>query len=136
MGVDMADSQVACAKKSDFSVVGGNNLNKIKWFVSSVLFGVALVGFQYFAELHLAIRVSGLFVLVAVALGIASTTAQGQNALEFIKNARAEARKVVWPTRQETIQSTIAVVVMVLVASLFLWLLDSLLLYVMSLITA
>ncbi|MFI4956218.1 MAG: preprotein translocase subunit SecE [Gammaproteobacteria bacterium] len=132
----MAESQTVCAKKSDFSVVGGNTLNKIKWLTVLVLLAVAAVGFQYFAELHLGIRIAGLVALVGAAIGIACTTSQGRDALEFISSAKAEARKVVWPTRKETIQSTIAVVVMVLVASVFLWLLDSLLLYVMSLITA
>lgn len=136
LGVYMAESQVACAKRPVFLAVGGNILNKIKWLIVAVLLGVATVGFQYYASLHLGVRLSGLLGLVVGALGIAYTTTQGQAALEFVKNAKAEARKVVWPTRQETMQSTLAVVVMVLVASLFLWLLDSLLLYVMSWVTA
>jgi preprotein translocase subunit SecE len=136
MGVGMAESQVACAKRSDFLAVGGNTLNRIKWLAVIVLLGVAVVGFQYFDSLHLGIRIAGLVALLGVALGIASTTSKGQEAIEFIKNAKAEARKVVWPTRKETLHSTAAVVVMVVVASIFLWLVDSLLLYVMSLITA
>lgn len=132
----MADSQAACAKKTDFLVIGGNTLNKIKWLIVLVLLAAATVGFQYFADLHIGVRVGGLVGLVAIALGIACTTVQGRSVLEFMNSAKAEARKVVWPTRQETVQSTIAVVVMVLVASIFLWLLDSLLLYVMSLVTA
>ena len=43
----------------------------------------------------------------------------------FFSGVRAEARKVVWPERKETMQSTLMVVVMVLVLSLFLWLVDS-----------
>ena len=40
----------------------------------------------------------------------------------FFGEVRAEARKVVWPERKETMQSTLMVVVMVLILSLFLWL--------------
>jgi len=43
----------------------------------------------------------------------------------FFSEVRAEARKVVWPERKETMQSTLMVVVMVLILSLFLWLVDS-----------
>lgn len=132
----MANSQTACAKKSDLLVVGGNALNKIKWLLSIILLAGAIVGFQYFAAFPMPARVAGLVVSVLVALGVACTTAQGRSALEFINSAKAEARKVVWPTKAETIQSTMVVVVMVLVASIFLWLLDSLLLYVMTLVTA
>ena len=124
----MANSQAACAKKAD--------LNSFKWLVTMILLACATVGFQYFADLHMAARLGGLGAAVLAAVGIACMTTQGQNALEFINSAKAEARKVVWPTKKETIQSTIAVVVMVLVASVFLWLLDSLLLYVMTLVTA
>jgi preprotein translocase subunit SecE len=50
--------------------------------------------------------------------------------IEFIKQVRAEAKKVTWPTRQETMTSTVAVFIMVVIASIFLFLADQLLSYV------
>jgi preprotein translocase subunit SecE len=44
---------------------------------------------------------------------------------KFVREVQVEAKKVVWPERKETVQATIMVVVMVLLISLFLWLVDS-----------
>jgi preprotein translocase subunit SecE len=76
---------------------------------------------------------------VLVALGLAAVVAlqsmQGQSLWKFIQAARIELRKVVWPTREETIQTTIAVMVFALIMGVFFWLLDLFLLYVSSKIT-
>ena len=50
--------------------------------------------------------------------------------VEFLKQVRAEARKVTWPTRQETISSTIAVFIMVVIASVFLFVADQVLSFI------
>jgi preprotein translocase subunit SecE len=63
-------------------------------------------------------------------------TTQGKKALTFIKGARTELRKVTWPTRQETFQTTLVVFVMVVIMALILWALDSLFLWLVSLLTA
>lgn len=62
-------------------------------------------------------------------------TAQGQRFNTFLQASRAELRKVVWPTRQETVRTTLLVVVMVVIAGLFLWAVDSLLLWMVSFLT-
>jgi preprotein translocase subunit SecE len=53
------------------------------------------------------------------------TSAQGQRLWSFIQGSRVEIRKVVWPTKQETTQTAIAVFVFTLVMMLFFWTLDS-----------
>jgi preprotein translocase subunit SecE len=58
---------------------------------------------------------------------VASTTERGGAFWNLVKGSRTEIRKVVWPTRQETTQTTVIVVVFVFVAALILWALDSLL---------
>ena len=50
---------------------------------------------------------------------------QGQRLWHFIQGSRVEIRKVVWPTKQETTQTAIAVFVFTLVMAVFFWLLDS-----------
>ena len=77
---------------------------------------------------HRRLRPGSSAVAVGVAaLAIAATTAKGQGFLTFAKDSRIEVRKVVWPTRQEAIQTTFIVLVATLLMSLLLWGLDSVL---------
>ena len=80
-----------------------------------------------YVELDFLIRLAAGVVLTGVAVGLALQTQQGRAGWELAKEARVEVRKVVWPTREETTQTTLIVVVSVLVVSLILWGLDSLL---------
>jgi len=69
-------------------------------------------------------KVGLLLVSVVVALGVAATSASGSALIEFSKGSRVELKKMVWPTRQETTQTTTIVLVAVVIISLFLWLID------------
>ena len=88
-----------------------------------------LYSYYYFLEISLPLRV--LMVLGGLAAGItvAMTSTQGQRLWAFIHGARIEIRKVVWPTKQETTQTAIAVFVFTLIMALFFWGLDSFLLW-------
>jgi preprotein translocase subunit SecE len=94
-----------------------------------------LVGYYYFAEASALLRAVGVLVAVAAAVGVAYTSAQGQTIWKFIQGSRVELRKVVWPTREETIQTTLVVLLFALIGGVFFWLLDLFLLYVTSRIT-
>jgi preprotein translocase subunit SecE len=87
----------------------------------------AIVAYYQFADLSRLIRVPGLIVAVALAAVVALQTEQGRTLAGFIREAHIEVRKVVWPTRQETIQTTLVVVAVVVVAALLLWAFDWLL---------
>lgn len=106
----------------------------VKWLVVAALVAVGVVGNQYFSVEPVLYRVLGLVVLGAVAAFVAFQTARGQAFAVLLKEARVEIRKVVWPTRQETTQTTLIVVAVVLVMALLLWGLDSLLGWLISLI--
>jgi preprotein translocase subunit SecE len=106
----------------------------VKWLVVAALVVVGVVGNQYFSAEPVLYRVLGLVVLGAVAAFVAFQTARGQSFAVLLKEARVEIRKVVWPTRQETTQTTLIVVAVVLVMALLLWGLDSLLGWLISLI--
>lgn len=108
------------------------NFSVIKWIIAFALLSGAIVGFQFYQQQSIVLRVIGLLVMTGLALFVVSTTTQGQKALEFIRAAKAEAKRVVWPTRQETMQMTGIVVVMVLIVTLFVWLVDSLLIVAMT----
>ena len=75
-----------------------------------------------------------LLLLALVAGWIASLTEKGSEFLTLVKGSRTEIRKVVWPTRQETTQTTLIVFVFVIITGLILWGLDSVLGWLASLI--
>lgn len=101
-----------------------SRLDGLKWAAALLLVGVGIGGFYYFAAHSLLLRVLGLLVLSGLAVAILLRTAQGRATWEFFKESRVEVRKVVWPTRKETVQTTSLVIAMVTVAAIFLWLLD------------
>jgi preprotein translocase subunit SecE len=74
-----------------------------------------------------------LLVLAGVAGWVALQTTKGKQFSTLVSEAKTEMRKVVWPTRQELIQTTFMVVVFVLVVALILWGVDSLVGWVISL---
>ncbi|UCE88213.1 MAG: preprotein translocase subunit SecE [Pseudomonadota bacterium] len=104
-------------------------LDKVKLVFALLLVAAGVVGFYYWAdEVALLYRVLGLLAVVLASLGVASQTEMGHGALSFGRDAYVEARKVVWPTRKETVQTTGLVLVMVTLIGIILWLFDMLLL--------
>ncbi len=83
-----------------------------------------LVGFYYFAEHALVLRV--LYVLAGLLGGaaVAWFTVPGQEFFAFARDSWAETRKVVWPTRKEASQTTAAVFGFVVIMAVFLWISD------------
>jgi preprotein translocase subunit SecE len=63
--------------------------------------------------------------MAALAVAVFVQTEKGRAAWTLMKESRAEIRRVVWPKREETVQTTLIVLVLVLIFSLILWLLDS-----------
>ena len=106
----------------------------VKWLVVVLLVVVGVVGHQYYSAQPILYRVLALLVIAAVAAYVGLQTGKGKAFFVLAKEARAEIRKVVWPTRQETTQTTLIVVAVVLVMALLLWGLDSLLGWLVSLI--
>jgi len=104
-------------------------LDIIKLLLAAGALVGGLYSYYYFLEIALPLRV--LMVLGGLAAGVtvAMTSTQGQRLWAFIQGARVEIRKVVWPTKQETTQTAIAVFVFTLIMALFFWGLDSFLLW-------
>ena len=108
----------------------------LKLAAAGALILIALVAFYLFAnQLILVVRVVGLLIAVGAAVAIALKTEPGAETLEFIRGARSELRKVVWPTRAETTQTTLIVLAMVILMGILLWLFDILLLWLVRLVT-
>ena len=109
-------------------------LNIVLWAVSVVIVMSAVYANSYFGGESLLYRVLGLLAASVVAALIAFQTVQGKAFWLLLKGARTEIRKVVWPTRQETVQTTLIVSLVVIVAGLLLWGLDTLLGWLVSLV--
>lgn len=112
-----------------------NRADTFKLLAAGAVFLIALIAFYVFANHSLLVRVIGLLVAAGAAVAIALRTEVGAETLEFLQGARVELRKVVWPTRAETTQTTLVVIGMVVVMGLLLWLLDILLFWLVRLIT-
>jgi preprotein translocase subunit SecE len=113
-----------------------SRFDTVKWIIVFILVAVAVVGNSYFSDQSLLYRVLGIIALGAVAGLVALQTAKGDAFWTLVKGSRTEIRKVVWPTRQETVQTTMIVVAFVLLVAMILWGLDSLLGWLVSLAIA
>lgn len=110
-------------------------LDGLKWLVIvALIIGGAVANSYYSAEFALLYRVIALVVIGGIACFVAVNTAKGYSFWELLKAAQVEIRKVVWPTRQETIQTTLIVVAVVFVAALLLWGVDAFFGYLASMI--
>ena len=109
------------AGKADATTSG---MDAVKFAVSIGILGASVLAFYVFADQPLLYRVLGLVGAVVVAALIALTTARGRTFSGFMQDARTEVRKMVWPTRMETLQTTVVVIVVVIILALFLWLVD------------
>ncbi|MCP4701814.1 MAG: preprotein translocase subunit SecE [Gammaproteobacteria bacterium] len=112
-----------------------DRLDTIKWLAVWLLTGAGLAGFYSFSEYSLLLRVISLLVLLGAAVFIASRTEKGRGAWGFTRDAQLEVRKVVWPTRRETMQVTGIVLVMVMVMALMIWAVDGILMWIVQRLT-
>ena len=109
--------------------------DKIKLIFAVLVIVAAMVGFYYFEQESFLFRVLGLLGAFIVAAVIALTTEAGRNVRSYIRGSTIEVRKVVWPSRKETVQTTLIVFVMVLLVGIFLWLVDMFLMWAVETLT-
>lgn len=100
-------------------------LDPLKWVVVFALVAVGVVANSHFSAEPILYRVLGLLVLGAVALLVALQTEKGAGIWRLLRESIVEVRKVVWPSRKETNQTTLIVVAVVIVMAIILWLLDT-----------
>ena len=100
-----------------------------KLALALVVLVAGIVAYSWFDNgvLPQSVRLIGVLVAIVVALAIAAFTAPGRQVREFIAESQFEMRKVVWPTREETVKTTGIIIVVVIVLSLLLGLIDWLL---------
>jgi len=100
--------------------------NYFRWFLGLFFIGLAVFLNSYFVQEPLLYRVIGVIFIVALGLLVLITTDEGRDAFKIMLDSRTEIRRVVWPTRNETIQTTLIVLVAIFISGLVLWGLDSL----------
>ena len=107
--------------------VTGSVLDTVKLIGALVLLVSSVVGFYYFEQEPVLYRVLGMLAVIGAGVWVALSTNKGKGLLTFMTGARAEVRKMVWPTRVETMQTTLMVFIIVVLLSIFLWIVDMLL---------
>ena len=98
--------------------------DNIKLAVAVALLVAGIVGYYWLAAGSVVLRILSVVGGIAAGVAVAWTSAPGQQFLAFGREALAEVKKVVWPTRKETMQTTAAVFAFVVVMAVFLWLSD------------
>jgi len=101
-------------------------------FIAGFLLVAGVGGNYYFSSESMFLRALVLLAIILLATFLFSKTIIGQKAWLYWKEALVEVRKVVWPTKKETIQSTVGVLVMVLVMGIFLWSVDAVLVRIVA----
>jgi len=110
-----------------------SSMDRVRWSAAFVLLAVGVAGFYFFVDQALLYRVLGVVALAGIAAWVALGSEQGEHFRGFMREARVEVRKMVWPTRPETLQTSLVVFVAVIIMALFLWLLDRLLSWAITL---
>ena len=134
----MATEIVDKKKNAPEMVVEGKSkgLNTLLWILVAVFFAAAAIGNVYFQKVYsLPIRVVGVVIALVIAFAFAAITNQGTKARSFFKDSKIEAQKVVWPSRQEARQTTLIVIGVTIIASLFFWATDSIIVTVINFLT-
>jgi preprotein translocase subunit SecE len=109
--------------------------NWLKWFAASAIIVAGLAANYYYNQLQWPLRLLAWLFLLGVTAAVISQTTQGKKLIEFARDSRMELRKVVWPTRQETIQITLLIAGVVVLLALILWGVDGVLLRVVGWLT-
>jgi preprotein translocase subunit SecE len=107
-------------------------VDKIKMTVAALLVIAGIAAFYYFSEAYTFVRFIGVLVGLIAAAAVFWTTAPGKEFYVFAQESVAETRKVVWPTRKETLQTTGVVFLFVVTMALFLWAVDASLLMIVK----
>lgn len=120
----------------DTKVDAGNSaLDTLKLLVAGGILVGGIFGYYYYADVSVLFRAIGVLLAFAAGVAVALQSTRGQDLWRFVQGSRVELRKVVWPTREETIQTTVTVLVFALIMGVFFWLLDMFLLYATRLLT-
>ena len=104
-----------------------SGLDTAKLGLAVGLLVAGIVAFYWFSDQSALWRAIGLVAVSGVAVAIGMTTAKGRALAGYLRESRTEVRKMVWPSRTETVQTTLVVLAVTLLVAILLWLIDMLL---------
>lgn len=105
--------------------------NYVKWlFIMFLVLSDILVNYTWIISFSTRMLTNAIF-LLCITLTVVKTS-QGKRLVNFLYASRKEISEIVWPTRQQTLYTTLVVVIATFIISLFLWILDSLLVHLVS----
>ena len=110
-------------------------MDTLKLLLAVLMLAGGIGVFYFFEEHSVLLRVLGLLVIAGIAAAVALWSVPGRRVWDFAVSSRTEVRKVVWPSRQETIQTTLIVFAMVLIMGIVLWLFDMILMAIVRSVT-
>ena len=99
-------------------------VDKVKLAVAAGAVAAGVAGYYALSESSILLRLLSVIAGIAAGAGIAWTSSYGRDFLAFARESVVEVKKVVWPTRKETMQTTAAVFAFVVVMAVFLWVSD------------
>jgi preprotein translocase subunit SecE len=108
--------------------------DRFKLIAAGVVALAGVVGFYFLANSPVVARLGVLLAAVVIALGIGWTSKPGKDFVQYCQDSTTETKKVVWPSRKETMQTTGVVVAFVLIMALFLWIVDASLVWVVRIL--
>ncbi len=120
---------------SNHTAVASSAQDKILFPLSLLILAASIVGYYVYSEVHPVVRVLSMLAGVGVSLFVMSKTEKGRGWIHYLGSVKKEVQTVVWPTRQETVQMTLIVFVVVTVMGVFLWLVDMFFLWAVQLLT-
>ena len=120
-------------------VNSGSPVDVILWIIALALFAGALMVNQYLPAYwapanNIWVRVGVILACIVVALGLLYATHQGKGFVRLLKDSRIELRRVIWPTKQETMTASWQVLLVVIITAVFLWCFDYLIGWLMKFI--
>ena len=107
-------------------------LDHLKWSIFCVGLAAALFGYYTFSNISIYIRASVLILILLALAVLVSNTVKGRFVWHFFQDAKKEIRMVIWPSRQETIQTALMVMLVVAIMGLILWGIDLILFRIIS----
>ena len=117
------------------SEVKQSGLDALKLLAAVAIVAAGVAGFYLFEGYSLALRVVAFLLLTGAGIFVALQSTRGRAIQRFLLDSRTEVRKVVWPSRQETVQTTLIVFGVVIAMAIFLWLVDMVLLEIVRAVT-
>ena len=114
---------------------GPSALDTVKLAAAVLVVLGGFVAYYWFADASVLLRVLGLVVALVVGVLIAFQSSQGQQIWQFIQGSQVEIRKVVWPTQQETVNTTLVVIAFTVIMAAFFFVVDFLLLNITQFFT-